>query len=113
MRAYHYTEVPAEKAEEGAKDTTVRWVISQRQGAPNFAMRVFEVGPGGHTPQHEHPWEHEIFVLAGRGRVKAGETEQDLTEGCVVYVAPGERHQFLAGAEGMRMICCVPHPKDE
>ena len=39
-------------------------------GAPNFTMRHFEVAPGGRTPFHAHPWEHEVYVLSGTGKVR-------------------------------------------
>ena len=31
---------------EGAENVTVRWLISGEDGAPNFAMQLFEVGKG-------------------------------------------------------------------
>ena len=52
---------------EGAKDVGIRWLISKEDGAENFAMRMFELEPGGHTPLHTHPQEHEVFVLEGQG----------------------------------------------
>ena len=55
MKVQHYTEVAAEQVGE-ANNTTIRWLISKADGAPNFYMRLFEVGPGGSTPHHEHAW---------------------------------------------------------
>ena len=69
MQVKHYTEVPAETVEQGAEGVRIRWIISQADGAPNFAMRHFEIAPGGHTPHHAHDWEHEVFILTGRGNV--------------------------------------------
>jgi quercetin dioxygenase-like cupin family protein len=42
---------------EGAEGVKMRWLISQKE-APNFAMRLFELDKGGHTPLHTHPTEH-------------------------------------------------------
>ena len=50
---------------EGAKDVEIRWLISKEDGAENFAMRMFELQPGGHTPLHTHPHEHEVFIVEG------------------------------------------------
>ena len=36
-------------------------------------MREFELDPGGHTPQHFHPYEHEIYVLEGEGAIVDGD----------------------------------------
>jgi quercetin dioxygenase-like cupin family protein len=43
-------------------------VIGKQDGAQNFSMRVFEIAPGGHTPKHAHPWEHEMFIMRGKPR---------------------------------------------
>jgi quercetin dioxygenase-like cupin family protein len=51
----------------GAKDVDIRVLISTDDGAENFAMRMFEVQPGGHTPWHTHPNEHEVFIVEGHG----------------------------------------------
>ena len=34
---------------EGAKDVEIRWLISKEDGAENFAMRMFEIQPGGYS----------------------------------------------------------------
>ncbi len=111
MKAFHYTDLQAEQVREGAKGVTLRWLISAKDGAPNFAMRLFEFEPGGYTPQHTHAWEHEVFVLSGEGQVKGAEAATSLKEGSVVCMPPGTLHQFVAGPRGMRMICCIPNPK--
>ncbi|MCE4619944.1 MAG: cupin domain-containing protein, partial [Desulfurococcales archaeon] len=65
----HYTSVPEEPVpEEMATGTTIRWLISDKDGASNFYMRMFRMEPGAHIKAHFHPWEHEIYVLEGSGR---------------------------------------------
>ena len=109
MEVRHYTEVDAEEVRDGAEGVSIRWVISEKTGAPNFAMRVFELEPRGHTPFHAHPWEHEVFILEGAGAVRGSEGERQFRPGDAVYLAPGEVHQFAAGEQPVRFICCVPH----
>ena len=95
---------------EGAEGCRVRWLMGQAEGAPHFAMREFEVAPGGHTPRHRHPYEHEVFVLEGEGVVVEGDREHPLKEGDVVYVAPNEVHQFRnTGDRPIRFLCLVPN----
>ena len=95
---------------EGAKGCTVRWLIGQSDGAPNFAMRQFEVAPGGHTPRHSHPYEHEVFVLEGEGMVFEGDAPHALKAGDVVFVQPNEIHQFRnTGSATMKFLCLVPN----
>lgn len=86
-----------------------RVVVGDREGAPRFVMRVFEVGPGRSTPLHSHWWEHEVFVLSGEGVVNSKEGAQPVGEGTVVYVEPEEEHCFVnTGGDILRFICVVP-----
>ena len=92
-----------------SKGAGIRWLISQADGAPNFAMRVFEVEPGAASPFHTHAWEHEAFILAGNGHLRAVDGETPFQEGDVVFVAPEEKHQFVNdGDSALRFICVVP-----
>ena len=109
MKARHYTEVAAQVVEEGAKGVKIRWVINEGDGAANFAMRHFEIAPGGFTPHHTHPWEHEVFILTGRGKVVGPEGDKPLSPGTVVFVPPGEEHHFANdGAEPLTLLCLIP-----
>ena len=64
MKHIHYSEVELEEpSEEGIKDLKVRWFISKKDGAEKFAMRLFEIQPGGYSPLHQHDWEHEVFMF--------------------------------------------------
>ena len=79
MRVNHYERVPSEPVRmDGAVGCRVRWLIGEADSAPNFAMRQFEVAPGGHTPRHSHPYEHEVFVLEGEGMVSEKDAEHRL-----------------------------------
>lgn len=111
MKVTHYEQVKSEPVEmEGADGCTVRWLIGDADGAPNFAMRQFEVAPGGHTPRHTHPYEHEVFVLEGEGVVYEGDTEHPLRTGDVVYVKPDEVHQFRNTSDApIKFLCLIPN----
>lgn len=105
-----FREVPAQAVEEeGACGAQVRWVIGENVGAPNFHMRVFTLAPGGSTPLHEHPWEHEAFILKGQGVVVGSVEEKPFGPEDVIYVERGERHQFRnTGPEDVELICVIP-----
>ena len=114
MRVVRSDEVPAQQvAEEGAQGTTVRWLIAGPDGAPTFAMRVFEVSPGGNTPFHEHGWVHEVYILDGEAEVVSGAGAQALSAGDAVLILPGEKHQFRnrSGAAA-RFLCMIPLPDE-
>ena len=109
MLLKNYQDVEAIEVEEDAKHTKVRWLISDRDGAPNFAMRLFEIGPQGATPLHTHAWEHEVFVLEGQGMVVGAEGEQRIEPGDVIFVPGEERHQFRSVGDGvLKMLCMIP-----
>jgi quercetin dioxygenase-like cupin family protein len=95
---------------EGVTRTRIRWLIKKEDGAPNFAMRVLEMEPGGSSPFHDHPWEHEVFVLEGEGTVWAEGRENPLAPGMAVFVPSGEKHRFRNEGKGVfRFICIVPN----
>ena len=111
MLARDYKDVRQDDVDaEGAAGVKIRWIITKEDGAPNFAMREFELEPGGHTPYHAHDWEHEVFVLEGGGVVVSDEGEKELRPGSAVLVPPGEMHNFKnVGAGPLRFLCLVPH----
>jgi quercetin dioxygenase-like cupin family protein len=88
---------------------TKRVLIGPDQGARNFVMRLFTLGEGGSSAYHAHPWEHEIFVVAGKGKVKSETGSVAVTAGDFAFVPPMEEHQFSnAGPEPFEFICVVP-----
>lgn len=111
MKVCQATEVAsAPVTMEGSAGCRVRWLVDDKDGAPNFAMRQFEVEPKGYTPRHSHPYEHEIYVLEGEGVVVEGANERPLKAGDCVYVAPDEVHQFKnTGTAALKFLCMVPH----
>jgi quercetin dioxygenase-like cupin family protein len=87
----------------------MRVVAGPAEGAPTFVMRVFEIQPGSATPDHSHAWEHEVFVVSGRGVLRSGNAERPLGEGDAVMVLPDERHSFANNGDDIfRVICVVP-----
>ncbi len=111
MKHVHYTEVELEiPKEQGIKDVMVRWLISKKDGADNFAMRLFEIQPEGHTPLHQHDWEHEIFILEGNGVTKNKTGEESFRQGDVLFVPPMKWHQFVNNSkETLKIICLIPY----
>jgi quercetin dioxygenase-like cupin family protein len=108
MKVCHYRDVPPDTEIPGV---ALRPVISAEDGAPHFSMRVFEVQPGRSTPFHSHWWEHEVFILAGRGKLRGNDREWDLAPDHAVYVPGDEEHCFVnTGSDVLRFICCIPHP---
>ncbi len=110
MVVKHWREAEEMRPQEpGATGVRMRVLIGPEEGAPNFVMRHFTVEPGGQTPYHSHPWEHQVFVLSGQGEVRQGETSWPVGPGSVVYVSPGEEHQFVnRGRDALVFLCVIP-----
>jgi len=110
MKILHYEEMTADPVRmEGAEGVTVRWLIAKEDGAPSFAMRLFEVEPGGTTPLHTHDSEHEVFILDGEGGVWREGKEVAVGPGTAIFVEPGEKHCFKNKGQGvLRFLCMVP-----
>jgi quercetin dioxygenase-like cupin family protein len=84
-------------------------LIGPEQGARNFVMRLFTLGKRGCSPYHTHDWEHEVFILSGKGTVKSASGSNPVRAGDFVYVPPNEEHQFLnAGPDQFEFLCLVP-----
>jgi quercetin dioxygenase-like cupin family protein len=110
VKHVHYSEVEALSVDAaGAEDASVRWLISDEDGAANFYMRRFDLAPGGRTPHHRHPWEHEIYVLEGAGTAHHGATEEAFRPGDVFFIPGGAEHCFVADAGApVAFLCLVP-----
>ncbi|MGQ9844898.1 MAG: cupin domain-containing protein [Caldisericia bacterium] len=104
-----FNEVEEEKVEmEGSKDAYIRWLIR----GPNFALRYFRIKKGGYSPKHNHPYEHEVFVLNGKGRVVIDGVENDFEKNYFIYVPSDKQHQFKnIGEDDLEFLCIIPNIK--
>lgn len=106
MKVFNYRDVPPVRIR---SRSSMRWLITEKDGARNFVMRYVEVEPGDDRPPHVHPWEHEIFVLKGRGVVKGGGKEVEFGAGDVLFIPPNEPHEFVnIGDEKLVFLCMIP-----
>ena len=96
---------------EGTEGVDFRPLIAKNVNAPNFYLRVFDVAPGGHTPGHAHRWEHEMYVVKGKGKVVLGSREVQIKEGDALLIEPDEDHMFVNSSDALlRLICVIPKP---
>lgn len=101
---------PAKQApvQELAPGVKMRWCISQADGAENFYLRLVEVAvDSAPPPPHEHPFEHEMYILEGRGTAVGPEGEQPFNAGDTLFIPPGESHQ-LRHLTALKFICLIP-----
>ena len=91
----------------------MRILLGREQGMPNFSMRHFVVDPGGHTPHHQHDYEHEVVVLSGRGEAEYDGESQNIQPGDVLFVKADVLHQFRnTGEEPLQFLCLVPRDRN-
>jgi len=100
----NFDEIEEIEMEGGAR---IRWLITHRDGAPTFSMRYITIPKGKDTPAHSHEYEHEIFVLRGRGEVTLGNEKRGIGEGKFIFV-PGNLFHKIHAVEDMSIICVVP-----
>ena len=112
-KVVHYTDVPSQIFGDTAPGASIRWLIDDdHDGAPVYALRMVELEPGGKSPQHAHPFEHENFVVQGKGRLLIEDTWHDLNEGDVAFVPAGILHQYVnAGETTFKFLCGIPVKK--
>jgi len=99
---------------EAARGVLKQVLIGGEDGADNFIMRLFTLSPGGHTPRHQHEWEHEVFVLNGEGKCLLDNDWHELSTGNVVFVPRGVLHQFVNNSEkeNFEFICVIPNVEE-
>jgi quercetin dioxygenase-like cupin family protein len=94
----------------GAEGVFKQIPLSKADGVPTFSFRVFTLEPGGHTPLHQHPFEHMNYVIQGNGALVSQEKENEIEAGDFALVLPNELHQFknISKTQQLIFICAVP-----
>jgi quercetin dioxygenase-like cupin family protein len=110
MKFGYYANVKESKPPVAGAQATIRWLITEKDGAKNFAMRVIEIKQKGEKiPLHGHDYEHEVFIISGMGRAFTPEVSVDLKPGDFAFIRPNEEHGFEnLGDEPFRFICVIP-----
>jgi quercetin dioxygenase-like cupin family protein len=85
----------------------IRWLITHKDGAPNFSMRLINVEGGKSTPAHSHDYEHEIFVIEGDGVATIGDKNFKVGRDSFIFI-PGNKYHTIKAETDMKMICVVP-----
>ncbi|MHA1755175.1 MAG: cupin domain-containing protein [Promethearchaeota archaeon] len=101
---------PEKVTMDGVKDTYIQWLIGKEKSeVENFAMRRFIIKPGGEIGLHSHDWEHEIFVLQGKGKIGIDNEEAEVEENTAIYVPPNATHWYKnTGNKDLIFLCLIP-----
>lgn len=112
MKITHYTQfepIDAAEIEAAYSGVTMRRVISEVDGSDSAVMDVFETAPNGETPYHAHPWEHQVFVISGRGECRGLTGAHPFREGDVIHIKPNEPHALKnPGGDPVKLVCVIP-----
>ncbi len=93
-------------ASSGATET---WLIGKAEQAGNFALRYYELEPGGFSREEAHSYDHGIIFMAGSGTVSLSGSQHPVTQGDVVYIASDEPHQIRnTGITPLGWLCIIP-----
>ena len=109
---------------DGAVGAWKQLPLGNDDGTPVYSYRVFTVDPGGHTPFHQHPYEHMNYVIEGSGalvnekgeeqplkaqdyaRVNEAGKKSTLKTGDFALVNPDEKHLYYNLVyRSFKMIC--------
>ena len=101
-------------AVDAANGLTKGVLLDESDGAPNFAMRRFELAAGAEVPRHTNAVEHEQYVLEGEYVVGIDETEHVVEPGDALFIPAGVEHWYRnEGDEPGAFICAVPNGDDD
>ena len=104
-RVYHSDDVAS---------VTETWLVGKTEGAENFAMRFYQVGPGGNSRREQHPYDHGILVLHGEGEVLLGNNTYTISQGDVIYIPPDLEHQLInRGSTPLGFLCIIPAKREK
>ena len=105
------------------KDTIIRW-LSQAgpDGAPEYGLRFFRVGPGGEIPIHNHLYYQTMYILTGRINVRQHDPKTDqvvaekpLGPNDFAFIPTMEPHSMTnpSDKEPCGFLCCIANVFEE
>jgi len=99
---------------DGVSQVSETWLIGKKEGAQNFAMRYYQLEPGGSSRKEQHPYDHGILILQGRGEVLIDQDISSFERGDIIYIPPDALHQLSnTGTDLMGFICVIPARREK
>ena len=90
-----------------------RVLIGADEG-PHFALRRFEIEPGGSMPLHTNRVEHEQYVLQGSAEIRIGDKVHRVAKDDVIFIPANTEHSYTTvGDKPFVFICVVPNEEDQ
>ena len=98
--------VPVFTTKDGSE---IRELLAYRDSAiRNQSLAEARLPVGGSTLEHYHARAEEIYYIThGRGRMRIGTCEAEVSVGDAIAILPGQRHKLWnTGTEVLRLLCC-------
>jgi mannose-6-phosphate isomerase-like protein (cupin superfamily) len=92
-------------------DRRFRVLFGPGQGCSVATQFVGEIPPG-RAPEHSHPYDEVVLVLAGQGTVHMGGTSYPLAAGTYLHLPPGLPHCLENTGSATLRVLGVFHPAD-
>lgn len=105
------------------KDVWIRW-LSQAgpEGAPEYGLRFFTVGPSGEIPIHNHLYYQTMYILSGHLKCFRHDPKTDriveekaLGPNDFVFIPTMEAHSMInvSDRENVTFLCCIANVHEE
>ena len=101
----------ADRAVETTGDRQFRVLFGPASGCDAATQFVGEIPPG-RAPDHSHPYDETVLVLAGTGVVHVNGTSRALAPGTCTHLPPGVPHCLENTGSEMLRVLGVFHPAD-
>jgi quercetin dioxygenase-like cupin family protein len=99
------------------KEVYIRWLsMVGADGAPEYGLRYFTLGPGGEIPIHNHLYHQTMYILTGLARCLQHDSvtgqivgEKTVGPGDYVFVPTMEVHSMRneSAQEAVTFLCCI------
>jgi quercetin dioxygenase-like cupin family protein len=105
------------------KDVWIRW-LSQAgpDGAPEYGLRFFTMGPSGEIPIHNHLYYQTMYILSGHVKCMKHDPKTDqvveekvLGPGDFIFIPTMEVHSMknVSDQEPITFLCCIANVYEE
>lgn len=71
---------------------------------PAMSAGLYVLPTGGTDPQRPHHEDEMYYVIRGRGRFRAGDEEEEVSAGSVLFVAAEIEHRFYDVTEELAVL---------
>jgi len=92
-------------------DRKFRVLFGPGRGCSAATQFVGEIPPG-RAPDHSHPYDEVVLILAGEGVAHVGGSQHALVPGTCLHLPPGSRHCLENTGTALLRVLGVFHPAD-